>query len=142
MLMLWLKSFHIIFMVTWFAGLFYLPRIFVYHAKSTHEEVQKTFQVMEKKLLLMTHIGGVLTWVFGLTLLYKTPSLVDMSWMQIKLSLVLLLTVYHLALVKLVATFAAGNNTRSHAWYRWFNEIPTVILISVVLLVVLKSEVP
>lgn len=140
--MLWLKSFHIIFMVTWFAGLFYLPRIFVYHAKSTHEEVQKTFRVMEKKLLLMTHIGGVLTWVFGLTLLYKTPSLVDMSWMQIKLSLVLLLTVYHLALVKLVATFAAGNNTRSHAWYRWFNEIPTVILISVVLLVVLKSEVP
>lgn len=140
--MLWLKSFHIIFMVTWFAGLFYLPRIFVYHAMSTHEEVQKTFRVMEKKLLLMTHIGGVLTWVFGLTLLYKTPSLVDMSWMQIKLSLVLLLTVYHLALVKLVATFAAGNNTRSHAWYRWFNEIPTVILISVVLLVVLKSEVP
>lgn len=136
--MLWLKSFHIIFMVTWFAGLFYLPRIFVYHAKSPHHEVHKTLRVMARKLLIMTHIGGVLTWVFGLAMLHKMPSLLDTSWMRYKLSLVLLLTVYHLACVKLVAVFAAGENQRSHVWYRWFNELPAVILLAVVLLVVLK----
>ena len=136
--MLWLKSFHIIFMVTWFAGLFYLPRLFVYHAMSKEKEVRKTLRVMERKLLLMTHIGGILTWIFGILLLMQVPALIGQGWMQLKLLLVLLLVAYHFICARLVGVFAAGKNRRSHRWFRWFNEIPTIILIAVVLLVVLK----
>ncbi len=137
-LMLWLKSFHIVFMVTWFAGLFYLPRLFVYHAMSTEDSVHKTLCTMERKLLIMTHIGGLLTWLFGLLLLVQTPAWVGQGWFHAKLALVLLLTVYHIYCVKLVRVFARDANQRSHKWYRWFNEVPTVVLIVVVLLVILK----
>ncbi len=136
--MLWLKSFHIVFMVTWFAGLFYLPRLFVYHAMSKEREVRKTLLVMERKLLFMTHIGGILTWVFGILLLMQVPALIGQGWMQLKLLLVLLLVAYHFTCARLVGVFATGKNRRSHSWYRWFNEVPTIILIAVVLLVVLK----
>jgi len=136
--MLWLKSFHIIFMVTWFAGLFYLPRLFVYHAMAEEEPVQKTLDVMQRKLLIMTHIGGALTWLFGLALLAQNPAWMEQGWFHTKLALVLLLTGYHFYCVQLVGAFASRQNTRSHKWYRWFNEFPTVILIAVVLLVGLK----
>ena len=136
--MLWLKSFHIIFVVTWFAGLFYLPRLFVYHAAATDAQVQQTLAIMERKLMIMTHIGGSLSWLFGLLLVAQTPAWLAQEWMHIKLLLVLFLTAYHLYCLKLVSLFAAGENRRNHRWYRWFNEIPTVILIAVVLLVVLK----
>ncbi|NND45592.1 MAG: protoporphyrinogen oxidase HemJ [Xanthomonadales bacterium] len=136
--MLWLKSFHIIFVVTWFAGLFYLPRLFVYHAMSEDAQVQKTLAVMERKLMVMTHIGGALTWLFGLLLLARVPAWGGEAWLQIKLLLVLVLSGYHFWCLRLVRQFAAGQNRRSHRWYRWFNEIPSLVLVAVVLLVVLK----
>lgn len=136
--MLWLKSFHIIFMVTWFAGLFYLPRLFVYHAMSQQEPVRQTLDTMQRKLMIMTHIGGVLTWLFGLLLLFKSPAWMGQGWFHTKMMLVLILVAYHFYCVTLVRVFAARENKRSHQWYRWFNEIPTLVLIAVVLLVVLK----
>lgn len=136
--MLWLKSFHIIFMVTWFAGLFYLPRLFVYHAMSESAEVQATLKIMERKLMVMTHIGGSLTWLFGLLLLLQMPAWLEQGWFHVKLTLVLALSAYHLYCVKLVRMFTKDANTRSHRWYRWFNEAPTVALFGVIILVVLK----
>ena len=136
--MLWLKTFHIVFMVTWFAGLFYLPRLFVYHAMNESPDTAATFAVMERKLLIMTHLGGTLTWVFGLLLLWQNPVWLDYGWMHIKLALVVTLTAYHYICIRLVKTFAKGENRHSHRWYRWFNEAPTLILIAVVALVVLK----
>ena len=136
--MLWLKTFHIVFMVTWFAGLFYLPRLFVYHAMNESPDTAATFAVMERKLLIMTHLGGILTWGFGLLLLWQTPVWLDHGWMHIKLTLVVALTAYHHVCVRLVNSFAKNEKRHSHRWYRWFNELPTVVLIAVVALVVLK----
>ena len=93
--MLWFKAFHVVFMVTWFAGLFYLPRIFVYHASTEDEATRETFKVMERKLMIMTHIGGALTWAFGLALIATYPGFLQMGWMHAKLALVLALTGYH-----------------------------------------------
>ncbi len=125
-------------MVTWFAGLFYLPRLFVYHSMNESADSAATLAVMERKLMIMTHIGGTLTWIFGLLLLWQTPALLDYNWMHLKLVLVAALTAYHFVCARLVTKFAGGENHHSHRWYRWFNELPTVILISVVALVVLK----
>ncbi len=138
--MLWLKTFHIVFMVTWFAGLFYLPRLFVYHAMNESPDTAATLATMERKLLIMTHIGGTLTWIFGLLLLWQNPTWLDYGWMHIKLTLVVVLTVYHHMCARLVKTLAKGENRHSHRWYRWFNEAPIVILIAVVALVVLKPH--
>jgi len=136
--MLWLKAFHIVFMVTWFAGLFYLPRLFVYFAQAENEPVRHTLKVMQRRLLAMTHIGGTLTWVFGLALLYVLPGLLESGWMQIKLLLVVLLTGYHLWCAAIVKQFARNDVRHTHVWYRWFNEFPTLILIAVVILVIVK----
>lgn len=136
--MLWLKSFHIIFLVTWFAGLFYLPRIFVYHALSGDPRVTATFKVMERRLMIMTHLGGALTWVFGMALLTVSPGLLNAGWMRLKLALVLALVVYHFWCAHIVKELATDRIRHGHVWYRWFNEFPTVILISVVILVVVK----
>lgn len=136
--MLWFKAFHIVFVVTWFAGLFYLPRLFVYHAMATDEAVRATLCVMERRLLVMMHLGGGLSWLFGVALLALVPGRLAEPWLQVKLVLVVVLTAYHLYCVKIVREFAAGNVRHDHTWYRWFNEFPTVILVVVVLLVVLK----
>ena len=127
-------------MVTWFAGLFYLPRLFVYHAQAREETVLATFKVMERRLLIMTHIGGALTWLFGLLLLFGTPVLVSQGWMQLKLALVVLLSLYHAWCYRIVQDFARDRIAHGHVWYRWFNEIPTVVLITVVALVVVKPH--
>lgn len=136
--MLWLKSFHIVFVVTWFAGLFYLPRLFVYDAQETHEAARTTLRVMQKKLLGITHIGGALAWIFGLALIWQAPGWLASGWLQAKLALVVLLTGYHFWCTRLVRVFAEGRNRRSHTWYRWFNEVPTLVLIGAVLLVEFK----
>ena len=136
--MLWLKAFHIIFVVTWFAGLFYLPRLFVYHAMAKEQQVRDTLKVMERKLMVMTHIGGILSVLFGMLLLAGLPIWLISGWMQVKLGLVLLLIMYQYWCSLLVKDFARDEINHSHVWYRWFNEFPTVILISVVLLVVLR----
>ena len=138
--MLWLKSFHIIFMVTWFAGLFYLPRLFVYHAMTEDAPGKERFKVMEKKLVVMTHIGMTLTWAFGIAMLvtYAWEAYANSGWLHAKLALLLLLTAYTVWCTRIVKVFRNDANTRSHAWYRWFNEIPVVFLIAIVLLAGLK----
>ncbi len=139
--MLWVKSLHIIFMVTWFAGLFYLPRIFVYHAMSESPDEKSTFQTMERKLMVMTHLGGCLTLIFGAWLLIGWwGAMASQAWMQLKLVLVLVLLLYHFACWWLVKVFREGRNKRSHRWYRLFNEIPVLFLIAIVFLVVLKPQ--
>ena len=136
--MLWLKAFHIIFVVTWFAGLFYLPRLFVYHAMSDDAATRNTLLTMQRKLLGITHIGGVLALSFGLWMVAVMPAWLTMHWMHAKLLLVLLLVAYHVWCAILVRRFARGEVTRSHVWFRWFNEVPAVLLIAIVLFVVLK----
>ncbi len=124
-------------MVTWFAGLFYLPRLFVYHAMSDDMPGVERFKVMERKLYygIMTP-GAVLTVLFGLWLWLGYG--ISGGWLHAKLALVIVLIVYHLYCGKLLADFKHDRNRRSHVYYRWFNEFPVVILIAVVILVVVK----
>ena len=135
--MLWVKWLHIVFMVTWFAGLFYLPRLFVYHAVAEDAATKERFKVMERKLYwgIMTP-GGVLTVVFGLWLWlgWFGPA----GWIHAKVALTALLVAYHVWCGRLLADFAAERNTKSHVWYRWFNELPTLVLFAAVFLVVFK----
>jgi putative membrane protein len=138
--MLWIKAWHIIFVVTWFAGLFYLPRLFVYHADCTDEAGNARFKIMERKLYAIMSIGAVAAGFFGLWLLfaYQWQTLLNTAWLPLKLLLVAALIAYHLYCLKLVREFRADRNVRSHVFYRWFNEFPALILIAVVLLAVLK----
>lgn len=135
--MLWVKALHIVFVVTWFAGLFYLPRLFVYHAMAQDTVSRERFKVMERKLFwgIMTP-SGVLTLVFG-TWLWLNWGFAG-AWLQAKLALVAALVAYHLWCAKLMLDFRADRNTRSHVWLRWFNEFPVLVLFAVVFLVVLK----
>ena len=136
--MLWIKAWHVIFMVTWFAGLFYLPRLFVYHASATDAAGIERFRVMESRLFALMTIGAVLTAVSGLWLLAKNPALLATGWLRAKLVLVALLVAYHAFTWRLLRDFAAGRNARSERWYRWFNEIPSLLLIGIVLLAVAR----
>lgn len=133
------KALHIIAMVTWFAGLFYLPRLFVYHAMNKDKNTSETFKVMERKLAIMMDIGAFFTIALGITLLVKNPMWMKMAWMHIKLLLVVLLVVYHVFCRIYVKKFRLDMNTRDHKFYRLFNELPTVLLIAIVFLVVLKQ---
>ena len=132
------KSLHIVFMVTWFAGLFYLPRLFVYHAQAEDRISLERFKIMERKLFWgIATPGGVLTIASGLWLWLGWFGGAG-SWLHAKLALVVLLVAYHVWCGKLLLDFRAERNAYSHVWYRWFNEVPTVILVAIVLLVVLK----
>jgi putative membrane protein len=135
--MLWIKAFHIIFMVTWFAGLFYLPRLYVYHAMSDDAPSIERFKIMERKLFygIMTP-GGVITIILGLWLWmgYGFTG----AWLHYKLALVLLLVAYHVWCGKLLLDFKHDRNTKSHIWYRWFNEVPVIFLIGIVVLAIVK----
>lgn len=135
--MLWIKALHVIFMVTWFAGLFYLPRLFVYHALARDETGRDRFKIMERKLYwgIMTP-GAVLTLVFGLWLWLGYD--ITGGWLHAKLGVVALLIAYHLWCGKLLGDFRRDRNRRSHIWYRWFNEAPAVLLVAAVVLVVVK----
>lgn len=137
--MLWIKSFHIVFVVTWFAGLFYLPRLFVYHAMAEDQPGRERLQIMERKLYrgIMTP-SAVLTVGFGIWLVWLTPGWLDQGWLHAKLALVALLIVYHVYCGRLLRGFAAGRNAHGHVWYRWFNELPVAALVAIVLLVELK----
>jgi putative membrane protein len=133
-----LKSLHIIFMVTWMAGLFYLPRLFVYHAQASDEASLERFKVMERKLFWgIATPGAVLTLASGLWLWLGWFQGAG-GWLHAKLALVATLVVYHAWCGKLMLDFRAGRNTRSHVWLRWFNEYPLVVLVGAVLLVVYK----
>ena len=135
--MLWIKAFHIIFMVTWFAGLFYLPRLFVYHAMSTDKLSNDRFIIMERKLLfgIMTP-GGILTIIFGIWLWLGYGY--NGTWLWLKILCVLALILYHIYCVKFFNQFKKNINTRSHIFYRWFNEVPVILLILITLLVVIR----
>jgi putative membrane protein len=137
--MLWIKALHIVFMVTWFAGLFYLPRLFVYHALATDREGAERFKVMERKLFLgiMTP-GAVLTIAFGLWLWLGYGVGAGSGWMHAKLGVVILLLGYNHACGALLKKFEAGVAVRSHVWFRWFNEAPVLMLLAAVVLAVVK----
>jgi len=135
--MLWLKAFHIVFVVTWFAGLFYLPRLFVYHAMSEDATSIERFKVMERKLFhgIMTP-SAVLALVLGvwLWLGYGFAG----GWLHVKLALVAVLVAYHAYCYRLLVDFREGRNRHGHVFYRWLNEFPVLILIAAVVLVVVK----
>jgi len=138
--MLWVKAFHIIFMVTWFSGLFYLPRLFVYHAMSEDKISQDRFKIMERKLFfgIMTP-GAVLTLFFGIWLLsFNFKAYMHMPWMHLKLGLIFLLLIYHIYLGKLLFGFKYDRNKHSHVFYRWLNEVPVLFLLLIVVLAVVK----
>ena len=135
--MLWLKALHIIFVIAWFAGLFYLPRLFVYHAQAADAVSDERFKVMERKLyrgimtpsMVLVVASGLGLWLgFG----------IHGGWLDAKLVLVALLLAYHFWLGKLLRDFARGANRRSHVYYRWVNELPTLLLVAIVILVVVK----
>lgn len=135
--MLWIKSLHIIFVVAWFAGLFYLPRLFVYHAMTEDLAGIERFKVMERKLYYgIMGPSAVLAVIFGLWLWLGYG--IAGGWLHAKLALVLVLIAYHLYCGKLLADFKHDANRHGHVYYRWFNEIPVLLLIGVVILVVVK----
>ncbi|MGH8486396.1 MAG: protoporphyrinogen oxidase HemJ [Pseudomonas sp.] len=139
MLFLWIKALHIVSVVCWFAGLFYLPRLFVYHAQSEDSISKERFITMERKLYRgIMGPAMIATFVFGIWLLSLTPGFLSQGWMHAKLTLVILLTGYHHMCGAQLKRFARGENTRSHVFYRWFNEVPVLILLAVVILVVVK----
>ncbi len=139
--MLWIKAFHIVFMVTWFAGLFYLPRLFVYHTMCEDQHSRNIFKTMEYKLYYyITTLGAVLTAVFGVLLIYLQgwEILLQWQWLQIKLIFVILLIAFHLYCGKLVKNFTNDKDQHSEKFYRIINEIPVIPLIVITLLAVVK----
>ena len=141
--MLWLKAFHIIFVVTWFAGLFYLPRLFVYHVEASEPAIRERLRVMQRRLLGITHIGGAGALIFGLALLgwwlaHAPGYLAHNGWLHAKLALVGLLVGYHISLMRLLRRFATDSRLPSSRWLRIYNEIPALLLIAIVILVVVK----
>lgn len=140
--MLWLKAIHIIFVVTWFAGLFYLPRLFVYHTQVATEaaDEHRRMQVMERKLFAIMTLGGGIAAVFGLWLLfaYHLPTLQNSGWLHAKLLLVVALIAYHVTCLSHVRAFREGRNQRSETWFRWYNEVPAILLIAIVILAVVR----
>ena len=135
--MLWIKALHIFFVVSWFAGLFYLPRLFVYHASTTDSLGHERFVVMERRLFMMMSLGAIGSVAFGLWLMlgwwWPAP-----WWLHVKLGLVAMLLLYHMACYKLMRDFRAAQNRRSPRFYRLFNELPAVLLLGVLFLVELK----
>jgi putative membrane protein len=139
--MLWIKAIHVISVITWFAALFYLPRLFVYHAMSDDDTSIERFKVMERKLyrgIMMPSF--IITTLMGWWMLqgYAWEVYSSQYWLQLKLLLVGLLIIYHFYCGYLVGVFAEDKNIRSHTFYRWFNEIPVVLLIGIIILVVVK----
>ena len=135
----WVKALHIIFMVCWFAGLFYLPRLFVNHATVEDENTRALLGLMERRLFRFVTPFAWLTALFGFWLLIANWSYYRTQWWMIaKLMLAALLVLYHLQCGRFVRDFAAGRNRRSHVFYRWFNELPVIVLFGVVILVVVR----
>ena len=136
--MLWLKALHVVFVVTWFAGLFYLPRLYVYHAQATDSISTQRFEIMERRLFAIMTIGAAASILFGALMLIESPGYLQMNWLKLKLLLVALLIAYHLYCYKLMRDFAAQRNTRSAKWFRAFNELPSLLLIAIAILAVVK----
>ena len=141
--MLWLKAFHVISVVMWFAGLFYLPRLYVYHAEAHDEPGKARFKIMERKLFVMMTIGATLTVALGISVLFVVPGVLraawfQMGWLHAKLTLVAVLIGYHVWCYRLLVAFRNDANRHSRRWYVLFNEAPTLLLFAIVILVVVK----
>ena len=141
--MLWLKAFHVIGVVSWFAALLYLPRLFVYHAQVQNGTIDDVagnarFKVMERKLFGIMTIAAILAIGFGISMLAAAPDYLLMRWLQLKLLLVFCVIAYHGACFALLQQFATDRNSRSERWYRVFNEVPALLLIGIVILAVVK----
>lgn len=136
--MLWVKSLHIVFIVSWFAGLFYLPRIFVNLAMENDAAAHARLLLMARKLYRFMTMLAVPAVIFGLWLWLGYGIGKGNGWLHAKLALVLVLIGYHHACGSLLKKFETGRNRRSHTWYRWFNELPVVVLFAIVILVVVK----
>lgn len=139
MLYLWVKAFHLISVVVWFAGLFYLPRLFVYHSATEDESMKENYAIMERRLYRIIMNNAVMAvFVFGFILIWLNPAVAYGGWFQIKLVLVFALLAYHILCGRMLRSFAAGTNKQSTLFYRIFNEVPTVFLIAIVILAVVK----
>ena len=138
--MIWVKAFHVVFMVTWFAGLFYLPRLYAYHADVEDEISDERFKVMEKKLFAIMTIGAVITVSLGLWMLfdYAMYAYYTSFWLYLKLLLVAGLIYYHYYCYKVLIDFRYGANVRDRTYYKLINEIPVVFLVGIVILVIVK----
>jgi putative membrane protein len=141
--MLWLKAIHVTTVIAWFAGLFYLPRLYVYHAQIQHGVIDDPagnarFKIMERKLFGIMTIAAGLAIGFGVSMLMAVPDYLLMRWLHVKLALVFLLVAYHGACFALLQQFAADRNSRSERWYRVFNEMPALLLVAIVILAVVK----
>ena len=139
----WVKALHLISVISWMAGLFYLPRLFVHHAEraASGSELETTLIMMERKLLkLIMNPAGIATWTFGLMLVF-TPGIIDWTsdiWAYVKAALVIAMTVFYHALVRWQRRFERGENRRSGRYYRIMNEVPTVLMIGIVVMVIVK----
>ena len=136
--MLWLKALHVVFVVTWFAGLFYLPRLYVYHAVTTEPSGLERFVVMERRLFFIMSLGALLAVLFGTAMIIAAPGYLAEGWLRAKLLLVALLVGYHFWCYRLMLALRAGGNPHSQRWYRWFNELPGLLLVAIVILAVVK----
>ncbi len=136
--MLWLKALHVVAVVTWFAGLFYLPRLFVYHADAKDPIGTQRFEVMERRLFAIMTIGAAASIFFGSLMLIESPGYLQMMWLKVKLLFVALVVAYHVYCYKLMRDLAAQRNTRSSKWFRAFNELPSLLLLAIVILAVVK----
>lgn len=136
--MLWLKALHVVAMVTWFAGLFYLPRLFVYHADTADEAGLARFENMERRLFKLMTIGAAATIALGVAMIAAWPGYLAMGWLHAKLGCVALLIAYHAWCGALTRDFALRRNRRSSKWFRVFNEVPSLLLIAIVVLAVVK----
>jgi protoporphyrinogen IX oxidase len=136
--MLWLKAFHVVFVVTWFAGLFYLPRLFVYHVAATDTPGIARFIVMERRLFFLMSLGALMAVLCGIAMLIAAPGYLEMNWLRIKLLLVAGLVGYHAWCYRLLLALRAGRGAHSQRWYRLFNELPALFLVLIVVLAVVK----
>jgi putative membrane protein len=136
--LLWLKAFHVVAMVTWFAGLFYLPRLFVYHADAADWISVQRFRIMERRLFILMSIGAIATVALGIAMIVAAPAYLKMGWLQVKLTLVLLLIVYHSLCFKYLRDFAHDRRTHSAKWFRAFNEVPSLLLLGIIILAIVK----
>lgn len=125
-------------MVTWFAGLFYLPRLFVYHADAADWISVQRFRIMERRLFMLMSIGAIATVALGIAMIVAAPVYLKMGWLQVKLTLVLLLIVYHLLCFKFLRDFAHDRRTHSAKWFRAFNEVPSLLLLGIIILAIVK----
>ena len=138
MLYLCLKAVHVIFVISWFSALFYLPRLFVYHADATDETSDARFKIMERRLYKLMSLAAALSVTAGTSLIWLEPAWLRQGWLQGKLVLVIGLVVYHIWCGRLLSGFRDGRNRHSAKWYRWFNEIPALLLVGIVVLAILK----